>query len=92
MARRSKQPIAVAAEHTELMEILDYLLHHSTFYYDDPLGSFTAHCEKRQRGGCYWIAYRRRAGVLHRIHLGKSDGLTRQRLDEGVALLNSKQG
>lgn len=57
----------------------------STFYYESPLGTFTAHHERRQRGGLYWVAYRRRAGRLHRLHLGKSDLLTPERL-ETIAL------
>jgi LuxR family maltose regulon positive regulatory protein len=56
-----------------------------TFYFESPDGSFTAHHERRQRGGAYWIAYRRCSGVLRRVHLGKSDRLTLERL-EHVAL------
>jgi hypothetical protein len=48
----------------------------STFYFESPAGTFTAHCERRQRGGLYWVAYRRRAGILHRSHLGKAHLLT----------------
>jgi LuxR family maltose regulon positive regulatory protein len=54
----------------------------STFYFESPNGSFTAHHERRQRGGSYWIAYRRRAGVLRRVHLGKPDHLTLDRLEQ----------
>jgi hypothetical protein len=58
----------------------------STFYYLSRFGgTFTAHREQRHRGGRYWIAYCRRAGVLHRSHLGKPDHLTPQRL-EHIAL------
>jgi LuxR family maltose regulon positive regulatory protein len=57
----------------------------STFYFESPQGTFTAHHERRQRGGSYWIAYRRRAGVLRRVHLGKPDHLTLERLEQ-VAL------
>jgi len=57
----------------------------TTFYFESSQGSFTAHHERRQRGGSYWIAYRRRAGVLRRVHLGKPDRLTLDRL-EHVAL------
>lgn len=57
----------------------------STFYFESPLGTFTAHHERRRRGGSYWIAYSRRAGVLHRVHLGKPDHLTLERLEQ-VAL------
>jgi LuxR family maltose regulon positive regulatory protein len=57
----------------------------STFYFESPQGTFTAHHERRRRGGAYWIAYRRRAGILRRVHLGKPDRLTLERL-EHVAL------
>jgi LuxR family maltose regulon positive regulatory protein len=68
---------------------LTWLVTATTFYYDAPVGGFTVHYEHRQRGGSYWIAYRRRAGILHRTHLGKPDHLTRLRLDE-VALILSR--
>jgi LuxR family maltose regulon positive regulatory protein len=57
----------------------------ATFYFESPLGTFTAHSEHRHRGGRYWIAYRRRAGILHRTHLGKPHQLTLTRL-ENVAV------
>jgi ribonucleotide monophosphatase NagD (HAD superfamily) len=52
----------------------------TTFYFETPDASFTAHHERRRCGGAYWIAYRRHAGVLHRVHLGKPDRLTLARL------------
>src|SRR5713101_4337832 len=57
----------------------------TTFYYESRLGTFTAHRESRQRGDQYWTAYRRIAGRLRRVYLGKADQLTPQRLEE-VAL------
>ena len=57
----------------------------STFYYESRLGTFTAHRERRQRGGLYWVAYRRRLGLLRRAHLGKPNLLTLHRL-ETIAL------
>ena len=63
----------------------DWLTTASTFYFETPDASFTAHHERRRRGGAYWIAYRRRAGGLRRVHLGKPDHLTLDRL-EHVAL------
>jgi LuxR family maltose regulon positive regulatory protein len=59
----------------------------STFYFEGRTGTFTAHCERRQRGGHYWIAYRRRAGVLRRCHLGKAHQLTLERLQTVAATL-----
>lgn len=64
----------------------------TTFYYQSPLGALTARCEQRRRGGRYWVAYRRQAGVLRRAHLGKSDHLTAQRLDQAVVTLNPVVG
>jgi len=63
----------------------DWLAAASTFYFESPDGHFTAHYERRQRGGSYWIAYRRRTGTLRRMHLGKPDRLTLDRLEQ-VAL------
>lgn len=60
----------------------------STFYYESPTGTFTAHHEHRTRGGQYWIAYRRQAGVLRRIHLGKPCQLTAQRLADAALTLS----
>lgn len=60
----------------------------TTFYFESPDGSFTAHHEHRQRGGSYWIAYRRRAGRLHRVHLGKPDRLTLDRLEQVSRMLS----
>jgi LuxR family maltose regulon positive regulatory protein len=62
----------------------------STFYYEARRGgTFTAHREHRQRGGQYWIAYRRRAGILHRSHLGKPDHLTPEHLEQTALTLNT---
>lgn len=52
----------------------------STFAFTGPTGTFTARKEPRQRGGAYWKAYRKRAGKLHRVYLGKSNELTLARL------------
>ena len=60
----------------------------SSFYFEGRTGTFTAHRERRQRGGTYWIAYRRRAGVLHRSHLGKGPQLTVLRLNETASRLS----
>src|SRR5258707_15613583 len=59
----------------------------STFYYASRLGTFTAHRELRQRGGLYWIAYRRRTGLLLRSHLGKPYQLTPDRLESTALTL-----
>jgi hypothetical protein len=46
------------------------------------VGVMTVRKERRQRGGCYWSAYRRRHGRLGKVYLGTSAVLTRQRLEE----------
>jgi len=61
----------------------------TSFYYDGRRGTFTAHCERRQRGDLYWTAYRRQRGVLRRVYLGKADQLTTQRLEEVALLLSA---
>jgi LuxR family transcriptional regulator, maltose regulon positive regulatory protein len=61
----------------------------STFYFESSQGTFTAHLERRRRGGSYWIAYRRRAGVVRRLHLGKSDHLALDRLEHVALSLES---
>ncbi len=67
----------------------DWLAAASTFYYEARDGTFTAQRERRQRGGSYWIAYRRQAGVLRRVHLGKPNHLTLNRLDHVALTLAS---
>jgi LuxR family maltose regulon positive regulatory protein len=62
----------------------------TTFYYESRTGgTFTAHQERRQRGGQYWIAYRRRAGILRRSHLGKAQQLTVACLENTALRLNT---
>ncbi len=60
----------------------------TTFYYEGREGVFSAHREHRRRGGSYWIAYRRQAGVLRRCHLGKAHQLTPERLQTVAGTLN----
>ncbi len=59
----------------------------TTFYYEGRRGTFTARCERRQRGDLYWTAYRRYRRILYRLYLGKTDQLTAQRLEEVSLLL-----
>jgi predicted ATPase/DNA-binding CsgD family transcriptional regulator len=53
-----------------------------SFAYRGPDGSFTARKEPagHGRGGWYWKAYRRRAGRLRRVYLGRDADLTLDRL------------
>jgi hypothetical protein len=43
-------------------------------------GFMTVRKEQRARGGNYWVAYRRTAGVVRKIYLGRSAALTEQHL------------
>ncbi len=52
-------------------------------------GTFTAHKERRSPTQEYWKAYRRRAGRLHRVYLGRSEELTLDRLNAAAAELAS---
>ena len=40
----------------------------------------TVRKERRTRGGQYWVAYRRAAGVVRKIYLGRSAELTQRHL------------
>ncbi len=55
-----------------------------TFRFEDGPESFTARREQ-QRGRPYWYAYRRRAGQLRKVYLGRPDDLSLERL-EAVSL------
>jgi hypothetical protein len=45
------------------------------------VGVMTVRKERRQRGGCYWSAYRRQSGRLRKVYLGPTAAVTRTRLD-----------
>jgi LuxR family maltose regulon positive regulatory protein len=66
-----------------------WLTSSTSFYFEGRAGTFTAHCEARRRGGRYWVAYRRQAGILHRVHLGKPELLTTQRLEQTAVRLQA---
>ncbi|HKO23338.1 MAG TPA: hypothetical protein VJY65_01215 [Chloroflexota bacterium] len=44
-------------------------------------GFMTVRKEQRQRGGTYWVAYRRCQGRLRKVYLGRADTLTQARLE-----------
>jgi len=46
------------------------------------VGYVTVRQERRQRGGQYWIAYRRCQGRLRKVYVGASVRLTQARLDD----------
>jgi LuxR family transcriptional regulator, maltose regulon positive regulatory protein len=57
------------------------------FRYSDSRGHFIAQSETR-RSQTYWYAYRRRAGKLAKVYLGKSVDLTLQRLTRASSILS----
>jgi len=44
-------------------------------------GFMTVRKEQRQRGGAYWVAYRRCRGQLRKVYLGRAATLTQARLE-----------
>ena len=57
-----------------------WLAHHAGFVYEGSTGHFTGRRELR-RGIGYWYGYRRRDGKLSKVYLGRSEELTRERLE-----------
>lgn len=44
------------------------------------VGYLTVRKERRQRGGHYWVAYRRNGHRLQKVYLGRTPAVTQQRL------------
>ncbi|MBN1313722.1 MAG: hypothetical protein JXB30_20125 [Anaerolineae bacterium] len=59
----------------------DWLSANKKFTFQDESGHFFAQRETR-RSNAYWYAYRRRAGKLAKVYLGKTDELTQERLEQ----------
>jgi LuxR family maltose regulon positive regulatory protein len=56
-------------------------------------GYLTVRKERRQRGGSYWVAFRRGAGRVRKVYLGRPAAVTRQRLETvAAALLDGHPG
>ena len=62
----------------------------TSFVFRSQHGTFTAYKERRGPTQEYWKAYRRRAGRLQRVYLGKSGELTLDRLNAAAAELANK--
>jgi len=62
----------------------------TSFVFRSQQGTFTAHKERRSSTQEYWKAYRRRAGHLHRVYMGRSEELTLDRLNAVAAELGNK--
>ena len=69
----------------------DWLSLHSTFYFDSPLGSFTARREPRA-ACCFWYAFRRYHKRLYKAYLGRPADLSSTRLFQVAQLLTDKAG
>src|SRR5215211_7308669 len=58
----------------------------TTFYYESPLGTFSARKEPRRRkgnpGNYYWYAYRHQGRKMYKAYLGMAGQLTAARLVE----------
>lgn len=50
-------------------------------------GFLTVRKERRQRGGAYWLVYRRQGRRLRKVYVGRSAALTRDKLDQVAAAL-----
>lgn len=68
-----------------------WLEQHSTFYFDSPLGCFTARCEPRANA-LFWYAFRRYRKCLYKVYLGRSTNLCSARLLLVAQLLAHKAG
>jgi hypothetical protein len=69
----------------------DWLSLHSTFYFDSPIGSFTARCEPRA-SFFFWYAFRRYHKRLYKAYLGRPPDLSSSRLLLIAQLLADKAG
>jgi len=61
---------------------------HDWYQGNGPLFEPVSFRKERRRRGWLWYAYRRIHGVLHKRYVGKSVGLTAERLEETAVLLN----
>jgi len=55
-------------------------------------GYMTVRKERRSRGAHYWVAYRRRAGRLRKVYLGRSTQVTSARLASVAAQWGAAAG
>jgi hypothetical protein len=69
----------------------DWLALHTTFYFDSPLGTFTARREPRANG-VFWYAFRRYRKRLYKAYLGRSADLTSAHLLTVAQQLADKAG
>jgi LuxR family maltose regulon positive regulatory protein len=55
------------------------------------VGWITVRKEQRQRGGHYWVAYRRLGGPVRKVYIGSSGAVTAQRLQTIAEQLQGKE-
>src|SRR5215208_957864 len=55
------------------------------------VGFMTVRKERRQRGGQYWVVFRRQGARLCKIYLGHSAAVTQTRLEAIAAQLQTRQ-
>ena len=55
------------------------------------VGWMTVRKERRQRGGCYWVAYRRLGGQVRKVYIGSSGAVTAVRLQAIAYRLRGKE-
>lgn len=55
------------------------------------VGFVTVRKEQRQRGGEYWVAYRRVGGQVRKVYIGSSGAVTAQRLEAIAKRLQGKE-
>jgi LuxR family transcriptional regulator, maltose regulon positive regulatory protein len=65
----------------------DWLTNHDQFKFKGVAGHFSARRENRHNNNNYWYAYRRRAGTLNKVYLGKSEEITLARLEQAATHL-----
>jgi LuxR family maltose regulon positive regulatory protein len=55
------------------------------------VGWMTVRKERRQRGGDYWVAYRRLSGQVRKVYIGSSGAVSAQRLKAIAYRLQGKE-
>ena len=55
------------------------------------VGFLTVRKERRQRGGGYWVAYRRVGGQLRKVYIGSNGAVTAERLQAIAEQLRGKE-
>ncbi len=61
------------------------------FKYQGRHGHFLARSETRRNKGVYWYAYRRSAGKLSKVYLGKPESVTEESLEQASVSLSEAQ-